>query len=103
MMVIGYVLNNPVRAKLVRNFSEYHWSSANLYFTGKPSEIVDGAFVAGLFGSKENLRNVVENLSIDKLFTMSTRMGKVIGGKEFINQAVTKFDRRKNTGQTLAS
>lgn len=31
LMVIAYVLNNPVRARLVDNFIDYKWSSALFY------------------------------------------------------------------------
>ena len=41
LMVIGYVLNNPVRAGLATDFLDYQWSSSSLYFNKQSSDIID--------------------------------------------------------------
>lgn len=103
MMVIGYGLNNPVRAKLVKHFLDYSWSSAGIYFQKEPSEFLDKDFVEELFGSKKELKSFVENLSISELPIVKAKMGKMIGGEEFINKALKKADRRITPEHTLES
>lgn len=103
MTVIGYILSNPVRAKLVNHFLDYPWSSANMYFNKGASGIVDNEYVECLFKSKNNLKSFVENLSIEKLPTVQTRMGKIVGEKPFIETAIKKFNRRKTPEYTLES
>jgi len=102
-IAIGYALNNPVRAKLVRSFLDFNWSSANLYFKEGESEMVDHGFVENLFDSKNNLITFIESLSITELPTINTRMGKIIGGDEFKAKAIRKFDRRTTPEHTLES
>jgi REP element-mobilizing transposase RayT len=103
LMVIGYVLNNPIRAGLVDNFLDYKWSSANLYFQKKSSNIVDNNFIEDLFGSSDNLVGIINNYEIKELPTLKTREGLIIGGQEFSIKAVEKFNRRKSRKETLES
>jgi REP element-mobilizing transposase RayT len=101
MTAIGYILNNPVRAKLVNHFLDFRWSSANLYFCKGQSEVVDNEFVEALFQSEHNLKSFIENLSIEALPTVQTRMGKIVGEKSFIKNAIEKFNRRTTPEYTL--
>jgi len=94
MMVIAYVLNNPVRAGLVKTFSDYKWSSGNLYFSEKSSSIVDHAFVEEFFGNKENLNSFVLGMNLKELPTVRTEMGTIIGGEGFAGKALEKSNRR---------
>ncbi len=103
LMVIGYVLNNPVRAGLVNNFLNYKWSSANLYFIKELSEIVDVSFVEEMFGTSLNLSNFTSSLNIKELPTIQTRMGKIIGGEGFTIKAIENFNRRKSHKRSLES
>jgi REP element-mobilizing transposase RayT len=103
LMVIGYVLNNPVRAALVDNFLEYKWSSAHLYYKKASSKIVDNNFVEDLFGSNNNLINIIRTLDIQKLPTIQTRVGKIIGGEEFTIKAIENFNRRSSKKESLES
>ena len=41
MVAIGYVLNNPVRAGIVKDFAEYQWSSGKIYFSKQEQKTVD--------------------------------------------------------------
>ncbi len=101
LMVLGYVLNNPVRAGLIENFLEYKWSSAPLYFKKKASKIVDHNFVEELFSTMNNLVNIIDNFNIKVLPTIQTRVGKIIGGREFTIKAVESFNRRKLKKESL--
>ncbi len=94
-MAIGYGLLNPVRAKIVRDFNEYTWSSAKDYFSEETIDIVDSHFVNELFGSKTELSNFLESISSKDLPLIQTKYGEILGEKDFIEKAVSKFDRRK--------
>ena len=92
---IAYGLNNPVRAGLVKNFLKYEWSSASQYFSNsKNPDIVDTSYVEGLFENKNNLINAVNNSNKRSLPVFGTRVGKIIGSKDFVSAAMGKFDRR---------
>jgi hypothetical protein len=92
---IGYALLNPVRAKIVRVFDEYHWSSAGDYFSKETSNIVDSDFVNELFGSKRELVNFLESILYKELPLVQTKYGEILGEKEFMKIAVSRFDRRE--------
>jgi len=94
MMAIAYILNNPVRAMLVQDFSDYEWSSGNLYFSKPTSDIIDQVFVEELFGNKVNLATFVMNINLKELPTVRTEMGFIIGGEDFLSKALEKSDRR---------
>ncbi len=94
-MAISYGLLNPVRAKIVRNFDEYIWSSSREYFSEDASDIIDSHFVNELFGSKPDLSNFLESISFKDLPLIQTKYGEILGEKKFIEIAVSKFDRRK--------
>ena len=94
-MAIGYGLLNPVRAKIVSDFNEYTWSTAKDYFSDEASEIVDCHFVNGLFSSKSELSNFLESILSRELPLTQTKYGEILGEKEFIETAVSKFDRRE--------
>jgi putative transposase len=97
-IVIVYVLLNPVRAGLVKNPYDYRWSSIGEYFGGNLSDIVDNRFVEELFGDREEFTNLLNEWSTKEGIPVdNTRVGKVIGGKEFIKKALNKFDRRKKS------
>ncbi len=94
LMVIAYVLNNPMRARLVENFSDYEWSSGNLYFSDKSTNIVDTGFVEELFGNKVNLESFIMSMNLKELPIMKTDVGNIIGGEDFVGEALEKFNRR---------
>ena len=95
---IAYGLNNPVRAGLVKNFLKYEWSSASHYFSNsKIPEIVDISYVEDIFGSQSNLIDMVNKSDIKMIPVIGTRIGKVIGNKDFVSIAREKFDRRNDS------
>ncbi len=92
---IGYGLLNPVRAGIVRDFNEYTWSSAKDYFIEEPSDIVDSQFINELFGSRAELSNFVESTAFKDLPLVQTQYGDILGEEEFVEKALTKFNRRE--------
>ncbi len=94
LIAILYTLKNPVRAKLVLNPYEYKYSSINEYFNlGNRKNITDNKFVEELFGSRNVLKDKLEEEI--KIKENRSRMGKVLGDKKFIKESLKKFDRRK--------
>lgn len=101
---IAYLLVNPVRAGIVQYAEDYIWSSIKSYFSKRKDEIVDAAFVDELFGTKEQLLSAVRASIQIEFPVMATRYGEVLGSSDFLDEAVTKFDRRKKpTGQSTGS
>jgi len=97
-VAIAYVLLNPVRAGIVKNYADYHWSSANEYFTNKASELVDNDFVEGLFQSERNLVDFVYSrlpLDFTNFPLVQTKYGMLLGKPEFMETAMSKFNRRQ--------
>lgn len=95
MLVIAYVLNNPVKAGLVTNYEKYPWSSAGFYFSEKDNTSVDCSFVNELFVNAKEMKRLVDNTwDIDELPTVKSEMGLIVGGAEFIEKAEEMADRR---------
>lgn len=98
-LAIAYVLNNPVRTRFVDKFTDYKWSSAQLIFNKKNREkkdnpIIDVEYLDDLFETKENYLRTVSEWGDEPLPIIGTKVGKIIGGEEFILNAMKKYDRR---------
>jgi len=96
LTAIAYVLQNPVRAGLVTNFSDFTWSSVGEYYSAKETGIVYRGYVEGLFESREMFISFVDDSGIDELPIQKTRVGNVLGDQNFFHEAMGKFDRRAN-------
>ena len=96
LTAIAYVLQNPVRAGLVKNFNDYTWSSAGEYYSAGESHIVDRGYVEGLFESREMFISFVDDSVEDELPIQKTKEGNVLGDHNFFNKAMEKIDRREN-------
>jgi len=96
LLSISYVLNNPVKAKINKSFLDYEWSSGSFYFDTKNNDlkIVDTSFVEDLFGNKKAFINTVIGFGSKLLPVIGTKVGKIVGGEEFISKAMSNFDRR---------
>jgi len=92
---VGYCILNPVRARIVECFDHYVWSSGSYYFSEKENSILDIGFVNELFVSKEELFNFLANMSGQELNILETRYGEVLGEDGYVNDALSRFDRRK--------
>lgn len=103
LAVIGYLLTNPVRANLVKNFLDYPWSSAGLYFKQKSHEWIDTHFIEELYGSFADFCQQI-NLTINReLPIVNTRVGRIIGNEEFSDKALQKFNRRRSQAKVSES
>ena len=100
-MAILYVLLNPVRAKITKDAFKYKWSSIKLYFLKKTDKIIDTDFINEIFQTKENLINSLNLWQNNKIKAKPTPLGPILGNDGFINEAIKKYDRRKNDGEIL--
>lgn len=95
MLCLAYVLNNPIKAKLVGVYEEYPWSSADVYFSAEQPCWMDGVFFEEIFGDEQGLRQFVNaNADLNELPMVKTPMGWMIGGDEFVPLALERSDRR---------
>ena len=103
IMVLTYVLLNPVRAGIVKNPYDYRWSSISDYFSEKPSGLVDRDFVEGSIEGKDKLDTLLMDwISRDRSPDVKrTRFGEVVGNTEFVGEIERRFNRRKSTGENL--
>lgn len=82
-MAILYTLRNPVQAGLTREFGEYKWSSAGLYFARNAPAWLDTSFVEKLFHSREALAENIEFGMGTALPVLRTVFGPVLGSEDF--------------------
>ncbi len=94
-MAIIYVLQNPLRAGLVKRGQTYPWSSAGLYSEKKKKEWLDSDFVLELFGGGRGFAAAMRSEVPEKLPLLPTVFGPVLGEESFFKRALEKFDRRK--------
>jgi REP element-mobilizing transposase RayT len=95
LIVIAYVLNNPVKKGLSRSFESYPWSSGALYFKKQADTWVDIAYVEELFGTPQALKKqVLASEAMEELPMVKSDMGLIIGGEDFVSQALEKAERR---------
>ena len=95
--LIRYILQNPVRARIVDDPYKYAWSSINLYFQNKKSHFVDTKFVEDLFGTKKIFMNLVNDKILDNLPEKKAKFGRIMGSNDFIKISENKFDRRSTS------
>ena len=103
IVVIAFILNNPVRAGLTNDFLAYEWSSATDYFSRNNFGFIDNGFVEDLFVNKQMFVEFMGGMNLKKLPIVKTREGLIIGGEEFHLGALKKFDRRENYAESMES
>ena len=101
-MAIIYILLNPVRAGIVESPYEYKWSSISEYFTNKKENknMVDKSFVEEIFQSKHIFNELFEEWADIDIPVKKTRFGSIIGGEDFKEEAIKKYDRRTKEGDS---
>ncbi len=93
---IIHVLSSPVREKIKDNPYNYEHSSIREYFNNKKSSIIDREYVEKTFQNKTAFDKLLEKLKTKELPVKRTRFGDLIGGENFREKAMGKFDRRDN-------
>jgi len=94
---IGYILRNPLKSKVSTMYDKYKWSSGYLYFSKNKNEIIDTSFVNDLFQSKSQLNKLVYSLEKTELPVVKTKFGEVLGNEDFLDIALSKYNRREET------
>jgi REP element-mobilizing transposase RayT len=94
MVAIGYVLQNPVSAGLVRSYSDYPWSSGRFYYGREECAGVDRGYVEDLFGSQAQMRRFMAGTGLDALPTVRSALGPVIGGEGAVSWIEALAERR---------
>ena len=94
-LAIIYILQNPLRAGIVKNYREYIWSSMNQYYKTKNPEWLDTQFVNGLFGSRMQLDRAVGGELGKELPATKTVFGPVLGDENFLTKALERYERRQ--------
>ena len=101
MICLAYVLNNPVKAKMIGEYADYPWSSGGAYFSADAPLWLDTPFIEGLFGDAEEMKRFVDaQIDLEELPMVKTPMGRMIGGEEFVSSALERSDRRSERPST---
>ena len=86
LSAVRYILNNPVKAKLVKNAWQYAWSSAREHIKGKGNKLVEDSLLKGLVDNwKDFLSTDLNREEMGRLQTHE-RTGRPLGSEEFIGQ-----------------
>ena len=96
LMAISYVLANPVRVNLSKDYLKYQWSSANAYFFQDGPEWIDHVFVEGLYGKATDMREHVRGWQGRKteLPIMHTELGPLLADEAGVGVLKERFERR---------
>jgi len=94
LQAVLYVLNNPVRAGVVQDASDYPWSSAGEYFNKKGNDWIKRDFVEGMFSGKRDFSAALRANIHTGLRESKSRYGLIMGDEKFVAQAEIRFDRR---------
>ncbi len=95
-LAILYLLQNPVRAGLALNCSEYPWSSAGDYLGKTRHPITDVLFVHVLWGGKKIMIKEIMGAKPDSLPIKKSDFGDLLGEYEFLTKALERRDKRIN-------
>lgn len=99
--LIRYILQNPVRSKIINDPFKYAWSSINLYFQKTKPQFIDTEFVEELFGTKKNFVDLVNDQILEELPEKRAKFGRVMGTDSFLKISENKFDRRSTLKTNL--
>lgn len=96
LMAISYVLGNPVRVGLVKDFLEYPWSSAAIYFKTDGSDLTDNVFVEELYETAKKMHEHVRIWQERKaeLPVIQTELGPLLADETGVGELKERFDRR---------
>lgn len=81
---IHYIERNPVRAKIVKNAWDYHWSSAKAHVYKQKDVLLDDNFVISEIKDWKSFLSEEEKKIDADLFKIHTNNGRPLGDNEFI-------------------
>ena len=96
--VIAYVEENPVRAGMVEQAEDFHWSSARSHLgTAEPEPLLDSAWFEARW-TAEDWRTVLASRTPReedvRAIREATYLGRPLGSKNFIAELETKLGRK---------
>jgi len=106
LAAVRYIHNNPIKAKLVSNLSEYRWSSYNDYISKKFSNqsAIGKEFILSMFSTSGNnaMKMFVEfsNQESTEIFieyTEDSNKNKIMQSEEKARQFVAKYLQERGT------
>jgi len=92
---IRYIELNPVKAGMVKNAEDYHWSSARAHIYKTKDAILSGNFVIEEIPDWKKYLTDINNDTCEKLFTKHANTGRPLGDNSFLDKL------EKITGKTL--
>ncbi len=105
IMVVMYVLLNPVKANILKNPFKYEWSSINIYYSNNKS--ISSRFVENYFTNKNQFRKRIQSslkgISSFELPVITTPLGDFIGNPANIRSIINRYNRRKLNDQDKKS
>ncbi len=105
IMVVMYVLLNPVKANILKNPFKYKWSSINIYYSNDKS--ISSRFVENYFTNKNQFRKRIQSslkeISDFEFPVITTPLGDFIGNPANIRSIINRYNRRKLNDQDKKS
>jgi len=92
-----YILQNPVKANIVRNIEDYEWSGAKYHLSIADSDpLIDSEKVADYIGGTKDLLLAVSSVSEELIeqIRKTTRTGRPCGGELFVKKLESITGRR---------
>lgn len=101
MMVIRYIHNNPVKAKIVTSPDDYRWSSYNEYANCKLNVITEGQknFIMGYFSNEINLFKKF-HLEDDRTEFLDTKEEVEANKLEIAHKIIAEYHSSKRLNET---
>jgi REP element-mobilizing transposase RayT len=94
LQCVGYVLLNPVKAKICPKAKDYPWSSVQSYFSKNSIPWLDNFFVEDIAGDKLSFQMLLNEKKYIDLKIKKTGWGGILGGENFLNESIQRYDRR---------
>jgi len=98
MGVIKYVLENPVRARMVQKPSDYTWSSYNKYFHVSDHPMFNTATkaIVEIFNSKEAFLDYMEEYSYEKMESPKITNGiRILGNPNYVQRLLRLYTKER--------
>jgi hypothetical protein len=90
LVLIRYILNNPVRAGMVNNAWDYLWNSYSAYFSKKKSLITD-RFIKNYFVNENEFKKFLKQDINENINKKVIKNVSLIGKEDFIKKIINKF------------
>ena len=96
--LVRYIHLNPIRAKVVRNLSDYKWSSHGVYLEKEQNTWIQSDKVLSIFSknkkiaSKQYVKFLKEDVDCTTNFEIGAQDSRIIGNEKFIEKHLSNKD-----------